>query len=213
MTWLKCFIFLSTLVLVFKKIESEYDTKYDNFYSSSKAEIVINEMNIDDAFESIYTTVITNQQKPLGECSGWIIDSVIGHTISISNNNPLARNNCVKLPKELDHPRKALIDIQNIDDNKCFKWCLVWYLNPADDNRRSITKADKNFAKRPDFKDIKFPVKIRDIHKIEKKIPSALAFLVMKIKKNIQSLCIKTCCLLLIGEGEKNIMLLSKTSS
>ena len=213
MTWLKCFIFLSTLVLVFKKIESEYDTKYDNFYSSSKAEIVINEMNIDDAFESIYTTVITNQQKSLEECSGWIIDSVIDHTISISNNNPLARNNCVKLPKELDHPRKALIDIQNIDDNKCFKWCLVWYLNPADDNRRSITKADKNFAKRPDFKDIKFPVKIRDIHKIEKKIPSALAFLVMKIKKNIQSLCIKTCCLLLIGEGEKNIMLLSKTSS
>ena len=213
MTWLKCFIFLSTLVLVFKKIESEYDTKYDNFYSSSKAEIVINEMNIDDAFESIYTTVITNQQKSLGECSGWIIDSVIDHTISISNNNPLARNNCVKLPKELDHPRKALIDIQNIDDNKCFKWCLVWYLNPADDNRRSITKADKNFAKRPDFKDIKFPVKIRDIHKIEKKIPSALALLIMKIKKNIQSLCIKTCCLLLIGEGEKNIMLLSKTSS
>ena len=213
MTWLKCFIFLSTLVLVFKKIESEYDTKYDNFYSSSKAEIVINEMNIDDAFESIYTTVITNQQKSLEECSGWIIDSVIDHTISISNNNPLARNNCVKLPKELDHPRKALIDIQNIDDNKCFKWCLVWYLNPADDNRRSITKAGKNFAKRPDFKDIKFPVKIRDIHKIEKKIPSALAFLVMKIKKNIQSLCIKTCCLLLIGEGEKNIMLLSKTSS
>ena len=213
MTWLKCFIFLSTLVLVFKKIESEYDTKYDNFYSSSKAEIVINEMNIDDAFESIYTTVITNQQKSLEECSGWIIDSVIDHTISISNNNPLARNNCVKLPKELDHPRKALIDIQNIDDNKCFKWCLVWYLNPADDNRRSITKADKNFAKRPDFKDIKFPVKIRDIHKIEKKIPSALAFLIMKIKKNIQSLCIKTCCLLLIGEGEKNIMLLSKTSS
>ena len=90
---------------------------------------------------------------------------------------------------------------------------MVWYLNPADDNWRSITKADKNFAKRPDFKDIKFPVKIRDIHKIEKKIPSALAFLVMKIKKNIQSLCIKTCCLLLIGEGEKNIMLLSKTSS
>ena len=110
---------------MFKKIESEYDTKYDNFYSSSKAEIVINEMNIDDAFESIYTTVITNQQKSLEECSGWIIDSVIDHTISISNNNPLARNNCVKLPKELDHPRKALIDIQNIDDNKCFKWCLV----------------------------------------------------------------------------------------
>ena len=39
--------------------------------------------------------------------------------------------------------------------------CLVRYLNPADDNPRRITKADKNFAKRLNFK-------IRDIHKLEK---------------------------------------------
>ena len=32
-----------------------------------------------------------------------------------------------------------------------------------------ITKADKHFAKTLDFKDINFPVKIRDIHKIEPK--------------------------------------------
>ena len=44
-----------------------------------------------------------------------------------------------------------------------------------------ITKIDKHFAKMLDFKDIKFPFKARDIHKIEKKgIPSALVFLVMK---------------------------------
>ena len=32
-----------------------------------------------------------------------------------------------------------------------------------------ITKADKDFSKSLDFKDIKFPVKVRDINKIEKK--------------------------------------------
>ena len=32
-----------------------------------------------------------------------------------------------------------------------------------------MAKADKNFAKRLDFKDIKFPVKVRNAHKIEKK--------------------------------------------
>ena len=32
-----------------------------------------------------------------------------------------------------------------------------------------ITKTDKEFANRLDFKDIKFPVKIRDIQEIEKK--------------------------------------------
>ena len=62
-----------------------------------------------------------------------------------------------------------MVNIQNIDDNECFKWCLVKYLHPADHHPARITKADKNFAKELDFKDKKFPVKIRDIHKIEKK--------------------------------------------
>ena len=52
-----------TLVLVFKKIESEDKTKYDNFYSSSKAEIIINESYIENVFKSIYTTIIANIQK------------------------------------------------------------------------------------------------------------------------------------------------------
>ena len=43
--------FMTTLVLVFKKIENKDQTKYDNFYSSSKVEIIINESNIDDVLE------------------------------------------------------------------------------------------------------------------------------------------------------------------
>ena len=169
MTQLKGFKFVTTLVLVLKKIESEDKTKYDNFHSSSKAEIIINESDIDDVFQSRYTAIITNIHKSLGKGSGWIIDSVIVHTISISKYNPLAGSSYIKLTKELDHPRKGLINIQNIDDNECFKWCLVRYLNPADFNPRRITKADKDFTKTIDFKNIKLPVKIRDIHKIEKK--------------------------------------------
>ena len=46
---------------------------------------------------------------------------------------------------------------------------LVRYLNPADRSPARITKADKDFIRNLDFKDIKFPVKIRYIYKIEKK--------------------------------------------
>ena len=102
-------------------------------------------------FQSIYTTVISSIQKPLGKGFGWIIDSVIDHTISISKYNPLAGNSYIKLPKELDHPRKGLINIQNIDDNECFKWCLVRHLNPVDGNPARITKADKDFVKKFHF--------------------------------------------------------------
>ena len=81
-----------------------------------------------------------------------------------------------------------MINIQDIDGSECFKWYLVRYLNPADHHPARITKADKDFAKKLDFKDLKFPVKVKDIHKIEETNPSPLVFLIMKIKKNMQSI-------------------------
>ena len=71
---LRGFEFATTLVLVFKKIESKAKTKYDNFYSSSKAEMPINESDIENVFKSIFTKIIANIKKSLGKSSGWIID-------------------------------------------------------------------------------------------------------------------------------------------
>ena len=110
---------------------------------------------------SIYTTIISNIQKYLAKDSVWIIDSVIDDAISISKYNPLAGSSYIELQKELNHPRKGLINIQNIDDSKSFKWCLVRYLNPADRNPARITKPDKDFAKKFDFKEIRHYVLVK----------------------------------------------------
>ena len=134
MTELRRFKFVRTLVLVSKKTKSEDKTKYDTFYSHSKTEIIIKESDIDDVFKSIYTTVISNIQRSLRKGPGWIIDSVIDHNISISKYNPLAGSSYIQLKKELDHPRIGSINIQNIDDNECFQWSIVRYLNPTDHN-------------------------------------------------------------------------------
>ena len=48
----------------------------------------------------------------------WSIDSVVDHTINISKYNPLAGSSYIKLPKELNYPRKGLINVQNIDEMK-----------------------------------------------------------------------------------------------
>ena len=40
----------------------------------------------------------------------------------------------------------------------------IRYLNPANHHPERITKADKDFNKKIDFKDVKFPDKIRYIH-------------------------------------------------
>ena len=116
-----------------------------------------------------------------------MIDSVIDHTIIILKYNRLGGRNYIKLPKELDHPKKGLINIQNTDEDECFKWCLVRHRNLASHHPARITKTDNEFARRLDFKDIKIIVKIRDIQKIENKIMLVLMFLAMKTRKNIQS--------------------------
>lgn len=59
-----------------------------------------------------------------------------------------------------------------------------------------------------DFKDIKFPVKIKDIQTNEKKNEKTFVFLVMKTSKNTQSVCHKILSrdadlLLIVEEGKK----------
>ena len=136
-----------SLFLVFKKIESEDKTKHDTFYSHTKAETIINESDMDDVFQPIFTAIISNIQKSLEKGLGWITDSVIDHNVSIWRYNPLSGISYIKLPKELDHPRKGLINIQSNDDNECFKWHLVRYLNSTDRKLARVAKANKDFGK------------------------------------------------------------------
>ena len=82
--------------------------------------------------------------------------------------------------QKIRSPKKCFINVQNIDDNECLKYCLVRYLYPADHN------PDKDFAKELDFKDIMLPVKIKYINKVKKKTVLTLVFLVIKMRKKIQ---------------------------
>ena len=111
MTELRGFKFVATLVLVFKKIESDNKAKYDTFCSNSKADVIINKNGI-----NLYYSYIKNIQTILRKRLGWINDSAIEHNINISKYSPLSGSSYIKLPKELDHPRKGLINIQKIDE-------------------------------------------------------------------------------------------------
>ena len=84
---------------------------------------------------------------------------VIDHIINISKYNTSVGISYIKLPKKL-------ISIPNFDDNECFKWCVVTYLHPADHHLAINRKIPNLFGDELDFKDIKFPVKIKDISKI-----------------------------------------------
>ena len=92
---------------MFKKIESEDKTNNDIFYSHSKAEISINECDIDDVFKSIYTMTISKIQKSLGKGSGYIIDEVFDHSISTSKYIPLAGSS-YQITKRIRQSKKRI---------------------------------------------------------------------------------------------------------
>ena len=65
--------------------------------------------------------------------SGWNVDSILNQYLNISSYKPLSGSTYCKLPKELCHPIKGLINIQN-NNNKCYLWCHVRYLIVTDLN-------------------------------------------------------------------------------
>ena len=74
-------------------------------YSNSKVETIIDESDIDYAFDSIYIAIISNIQKSLGKCLGLIFDLVIDVTINFSKYKRFAGSSCIRFSKGLDHPK------------------------------------------------------------------------------------------------------------
>ena len=99
MTELKGFKFVTTLVIEFKNIENDNKKVFWN----SKAETIINESN--NTFKSIYVTYL---KKYIGKGSGWIINSLVSHTIKTSKYNPLSGSIYIKLSKKLDQEKVSL---------------------------------------------------------------------------------------------------------
>ena len=72
----------------------------------------------------------------------------------------------IKLPAELSHPMKGLINIKN-NYNKCFLWCHVRYLNLNGVTLSRIRKKDRVIAEELKYSGVDFPVSKKDYHKIE----------------------------------------------
>ena len=95
---------------------------------------------------------------------------------------------------------------------------MVRYLTLQIIIQEEFKKLKRFFSKKLDFKYIKFPVKIREIQKFEKKNSKDISVFGYENKEKYPVYVSKKCFeekhvdLLLIGEGEKNTMSLSMIS-
>ena len=105
--------------------------------------------------------------KWISEGSGWTIQSVDNHFLNIVQYQPLKGSSYSELPIELRNSMKGLINIKN-NDNECFRWCHIRFLNPQDSHSELIKRSDKHYLEKLDYSGIEFPIKINQYNKIEK---------------------------------------------
>ena len=73
----------------------------------------------------------------------------------------------IPLPDWLES-KKALTNMKNVDDEKCFVWCLGRWKNPVDKNPQRITPLLKKQCEEFNLEGISFPISWRGIDRFER---------------------------------------------
>jgi len=108
--------------------------------------------------------------------SGWTFHSIVSLDIHTMKYKPLRGGSYVELPKFLA-AKETLINMRhrnvtkNVEDNECFKWCILRALHPVKKDSQRITKELKEQAESFNFDGIEFPASLKDINKFEKQNP------------------------------------------
>ena len=159
---LKGFKYQINLYVLLSKVQSSDPIEYSPVYFNSLTKTVIgNKYFLDQCFNEI----IFRLENWISDGSGWNVEEIVSQYLNISSYLPLSGSTYRKLPKELQHPMKGLINIQN-NDSKCFLWCHVRYFNSEGKNLWRMSREEKEVSKSLNYDKIDFPVSKKDYCKI-----------------------------------------------
>lgn len=98
--------------------------------------------------------------------SGWVLQECSFIEVNVAKYRPLEGSSYISLPPEIVK-RRAVLNIRNQKDNKCFLWSVLASLHPCENNQNRVEKY-KRFENELNLTGITFPMKITQISKFEK---------------------------------------------
>ena len=101
--------------------------------------------------------------------SGWYFKEVLSLEIHTVSYKPMKGSSDIPLPDFIMR-KKSIVNLENKDD-KCFQWSILRYLHPFQKHATRINEL-KKYEDELNFKEIEFPVKLKDITKFENQNPS-----------------------------------------
>ena len=178
LTSMKGLKFVETLKVTFKK-PAEDKIIHKIAYFNSKLKTIINNTDIPEALQLTKQQILNMIAQWISESSGWTIESVDNHYLNIVQYQPMKGSSYIKLPQELRHHKKGLINMKN-EDNECFRWCHIRRLNPQDKDPQKIKKSDKEYIN-----------KLSSTIQLRRRMTSISTYSVMKTINHIPSMCQK----------------------
>ena len=169
---MKGFKFIETLEVTFEKenIDSKTGKRvsiYKMAFFNGKAKTITKANDIEPELSKSRQEILNVIDKWVSEGSGWVIDRIDSHYISVTTYQPLHGSNYIELPVKLRNSKKGLINIKN-KDNECFRWCHIRHLNPREKDPQRIKKDDKQSVEGLNYEGIEFPVSQKHYNKVEK---------------------------------------------
>ena len=132
----KGFKYQITVKVLLKKYKPNEETEFTPVcFNSLTKTIIHNRFKLEHAFQEI----LYGTDAWINKGSGWITESIESQYINLSTYRPSVGSSYIDLPIELKHLKKGLINIKN-NDQKCFLWCHVRYINPLKEHPERIKK-------------------------------------------------------------------------
>ena len=141
-------------------------------FHSVGQKIITEETDPHEIFKEMMDEIEEEVQKvEHAEGSGWVFVEVENLTLHTDIWDPIKASSYIDLPKELKN-KKAIINMKNKDNDKCFLWCVLRALNPSKDKHPS--RIDEDLKSKEDtlnMSGITYPVDLKDIKRFEKQNP------------------------------------------
>ena len=155
-----------------KRTDSQGFTTIKTFRFHSKGQkLILESTDIYEIYEEIINEIEEEIQKAENaQGSGWVFVEVENLTLHTVIWDPLKASSYIKLPEELKN-KKAIINMKNNKDDKCFMWCVLRALNPKDKNAVRIDEDLKSKEYTLNMDGIAYPVDFRGIDRFEKQNP------------------------------------------
>ena len=101
--------------------------------------------------------------------SNWQLDHIIAVTVSTCHYRPTQGSSYVETPKYLAN-KKAVINVQNPDDEMCFAWAVLSSMHTGSRNPQRLSNY-RPYLNELNLKGLQFPLKVSDVPKFEKLNP------------------------------------------